>query len=61
MEEIGPKTDSNNGKQDTRTDTNSTPPSDNPSNPGGSSDTKQITEGGESDKNEQTPTAGVSE
>ncbi|KAL9982589.1 hypothetical protein ACROYT_G004651 [Oculina patagonica] len=55
MEEIHSKPTGENGaKQETRVDTDKAASSDDPSCPGGSGDTKQVTEGGESDKNEQS-------
>ena len=57
MEEIHSKADENSVKQDTSTDTDNITLSENPCCPGESSDTKPITEGGKSDKNEQVETS----
>ena len=54
MDEIQSKTDQNDAKQETSINTDNTASSDDPSCPGGSSDTRQVTEGGENDKSEQS-------
>lgn len=53
MEEIHSKTDENSAKQETCTVTKNAGHSEDPCCPGGSADTKQISEDGESDKSKQ--------
>lgn len=61
MEEIHYKADDNSATQETSAKTNETTDSDKYSCLGGSSDTKQVTKGGESDENEQVEKSDVSE
>ena len=61
MEEIHSKADDNSATQETSAKTNDTTDSDKYSCLGGSSDTKQVTKGGESDENEQVEKSDVIE
>ena len=58
MEEIHSKTDEKGTKQESNTEAKTTGHSEDPCSPGGSADTKQISEDGESDENKQSESTG---